>query len=202
MLSKRILWTLLITAMIIISTTVTQAQSIDRKLWPMGGSVSHPAPEQAAEPAAETQTALQSFERCDFLCIIERQKTAIVGVWLGTLDDGTKILTTFNADGTLLNSVQGGISTDPARPTHTAHHGVWRHLGGRQFGLTIWDIIYDLNTGQLQLYTKIRAVLTLGENGDEVSGSAKLEFLNPQGDVVASFPSDLSYKRIKFEPLN
>ncbi len=131
----------------------------------------------------------------------EQRAQAIVGTWLGTLGDGTKTLITFNADGTVINSVQGGISTDPASPTHTAHHGVWRHLGGRQFGLTMWDIIYDLNTGELKLYTKIRMELRLSGN-DEASARAKVEFINPQGDVVGSFSSGVTFKRIKYEPLN
>ena len=54
MLSKRIFWTLLIAAMLVISTTVTQAQSTGRKLWPRGYAGNNPvpvAPEQATERA-------------------------------------------------------------------------------------------------------------------------------------------------------
>jgi hypothetical protein len=165
--------------MLVGSATATQAQSIL----------------ETARPEAQGA-------RGGFLDVLERQKTALAGSWLGTLDNGAKILTTFNADGTVVNSVQGEISANPQSLTHTSHHGVWRHLGGRQFGLTMWDLVYDINTGQLNLYTRIRAVLTLSETEDEVSGSAKVDFINPQGAVVMSFSSGLNYKRIKFEPLN
>lgn len=208
MLSKRIFGTLLITAMIIISTTVTQAQSTDRKPWPRGSTVNNQAPDQTAEraPAAETQPALrewQSADNCGFLCIIERQKTAIVGSWLGTIGDGSKLLVTFNSDGTAHGSVQGEVSTNPELGVLTPTHGVWKHLGGRQFAFTVWGILYDINTGHLNGYAKIRGMLKLNETGDEVSGRDKVEILDPHGNVVETLPSgDFSYKRIKFEPFD
>jgi hypothetical protein len=131
-----------------------------------------------------------------------RRGTAIVGAWLATLaSNGSKALITFNADGTLINSFQGEVSANPARPPHTSHHGVWRHLGGRRFGLTMWDIFYDINTNQLIQFTKLRVEVTL-ENSDEASGNVKIDFLNPQGEVVRSGSGSFSYKRIKYEPLD
>ena len=176
MLSKRIFWTLLMTLLIALSATVMQAQST----------------EQTGENAAQQETQT----------IRLRPQQAIVGTWLGTLSStGSKSLITFNADGTLINSAQGESSTNPARPPHTSHHGVWRHLGERQFGLTMWDIFYDSNTGQLIQYTKIRSVLTL-DNRDQMSASGRAEVLNPQGEVVMSRSGSFSYSRIKFESLD
>ena len=184
MLNKRISWILLITAMIALSAPVTRAQST----------------EQTGENRQqESQFAGQG---AGFGEPQGPPKTAIVGTWLGTLlSSGTKTLTTFNADGTLINSFQGESSINPARPPHTSHHGVWRHLGGAQFGLTMWDIFYDITTNQLIQYTKIRMELTL-DNEDEMSASAKVEFLNPQGEVLRAGTGSFSFKRIKFEPLN
>jgi hypothetical protein len=183
--NRRIFWTLLITVMLALSASVTQAQST----------------EQTGEnkEQQETPTAGQGGGILD---VLARQKEAIVGTWLVTFaNTGSKALITFNADGTLINSFQGEVSANPARPPHTSHHGVWRHLGGRQFGLTMWDIFYDINTGQLIQFTKLRQVITL-ENNDEASALGKADFLNPQGEVVRSGEGTFSYKRIKFEPFN
>lgn len=205
MLGKRIFWTLLITAMIVISTTMTQAQSTDRKLWPRGGSVNTPAPEQAAEPAVETPTALQALqtvERCDFLCIIERQKTAIVGSWLGLSSEGNRILITFNSDGNLIASAQGAVSTIPEFGVLTPGHGVWKHLGGRQFGFSAISTNYDINTGAYLGYLKARSLLTLNEAGDQLTGTDKVEIFDPNGNVVFTATGNTTFTRIKFEPFN
>lgn len=205
MLSKRIFGTLLITAMIIISTTVTQAQSTDRKLWPRGGAVNNPALEQTLEPAAETPTAwqaLQVADNCGFLCIVERQKTAIVGSWLGLSSEGNRILQTFNSDGTMITSVQGGVSTVPEFGVLTPAHGVWKHLGGRQFGYTAISVNYDINTGAYLGYLKARSVLTLNEAGDQMTGTDKVEIFDPNGKVVFAVTGPTTFTRIKFEPFN
>jgi hypothetical protein len=185
MLSKRIFWTLLIAVMIALSATVTQAQST----------------EQTGEnkEQQETQTAGQGGGILD---VLERQKTAIVGTWLTTLASGSKGLITFHADGTVILSTQGAVSTAPNRPPHTSLHGVWRHLGGRQFGYTVWDIWYDVNTAQLIQFARIRAEVTLSEDRDEASVRGKLDFFNPQGDVLLSREGLSNFKRIKFEPID
>jgi hypothetical protein len=125
----------------------------------------------------------------------------IVGSWLGATPTGLRQLITFHADGTVLRSVPGEVSTDPARPPHTAAHGVWRYLGKGRFGVTIWDIFYDVNTGQLLHYMKIRLEVTLGDDRDEASARATLEVIDPQGVVLSSRNGALSLARIPFEPL-
>ena len=90
----------------------------------------------------------------------------------------------------------GEVSTDPARPPHTAAHGVWRYLGKGRFGVTIWDIFYDVNTGQLLHYMKIRLEVTLGDDRDEASARATLEVIDPQGVVLSSRNGALSLARI------
>ena len=92
-----------------------------------------------------------------------------------------------------------GRSTEVLTPLH----GVWAHLGGRQFGITSLGILYDINTGHLNGFIKVRALLTLNEAGDEMSGTDKVQILDPDGNVVETFSSGSTpYKRIKFEPFN
>lgn len=80
-------------------------------------------------------------------------------------------------------------------------HGVWRYLGKGRFGVTMWDIFYAINTGQLLHYRKIRVELTLDDDRDEASARATLEVLDPQGVVLSSRNGALSLARIPFEPL-
>jgi hypothetical protein len=178
MLSKRIFWTLLIAVIIALSATVTRTQTTEQ----IG----------ANEEQQETPT-LEHSRRW--------RQQAIVGTWLTTLASGSKGLITFHADGTAIYSTQGAVSTAPNRPPHTLLHGVWRHLGGRRFGYTVWDIWYDVNTAQLIQFAKIRAEVTL-DNNDEASARGKREFFNPQGDLLLSREGPSNFKRIQFEPLD
>ena len=122
---------------------------------------------------------------------------AIVGSWMGTTSTGLQSLTTFGFGGTVIYSVQGGVRTPPGL-THTSHHGVWRHLGGRRYGVTMWDIFYDQTTGQVLQYTKIRSELTL-DSDDEMSGRAQVEVLNLQGQVVLSRSGTVASRRIQYD---
>jgi hypothetical protein len=126
---------------------------------------------------------------------------AIVGAWFGTTTTGLKQLITFHADGTVLRSVPGEVGIDPARPPHTAAHGVWRYLGKGRFGVTMWDIFYNVNTGQLLHYMRIRLEVTLDDDRDDASATAVLEVIDPQGVVVSSRTGAASLVRIPFEPL-
>jgi len=67
--------------------------------------------------------------------------------------------------------------------------------------VTIWDIFYDINTGQLRHYMKIRLEVTLDDDRDEASARALLEVIDPQGVVLSSRNGALSLARIPFEPL-
>ena len=134
--TTRILWTLLLTGTL--AATGTEAQSI----------------------AQHGQSRERQDSRSDEHSKLGRP-WAIVGSWFGTTASGLKQLITFHADGTVLRSVPGEVSIAPARPPHTAAHGVWRYLGKGRFGVTIWDIFYDVNTGQLLHYMKLRLEVTL-----------------------------------------
>ena len=129
------------------------------------------------------------------------QPWGIVGSWFATTPTGLRQLITFHADGTVLRSVPGEVSIDPARPPHTAAHGVWRYLGEGRFGVTIWDLFYDVNTAQPLQYNKLRLEVTLGEDRDNASAMAKVEIIDLQGVVVGTRTGSANFVRIPFEPL-
>jgi len=128
-------------------------------------------------------------------------RQGIVGAWFGTTATGLRQLITFHADGTVFRSVPGEAGIDPARPPHTPTHGVWRYLGKGRFGVTMWDIFYDINNAQLLHYMKIRLEVTLDDDRSEASGRAILEVIDPQGVVLLSRAGAIGFVRIPFEPL-
>ena len=175
MLTTRVLWTLLLTGAL--AATGTQAQSL-------------------AQPGHSQQ---RQDSRSD-----EHHKLGrpwgIVGSWFGTTATGIRQLITFHADGTVVRSVPGEVSTDPARPPHTAAHGVWRHLGKGRFGVTIWDLFYDVNRAQPLRYNKLRLEVTLGDDRNSASARAIVETIDLQGVVVGARAGCASFVRIPFEP--
>lgn len=197
MLIKRIFLTLLlITGVIAISAAATQAQSTGRKAWNRGNSVSNPvptAPDQA--PESVTVAEMQAVSQ-------KSKKTAIVGSWLGTSSEGNRVILTFNSDGTLHGTVQGAVSTIPDFGVLTSGHGVWEHLGGRQFGFTAVSVNYDINTGAYMGMLKARALLTLNGTGNQMTGADKVEIFGPDGELVFSVSGNTTFARIEFEPFN
>jgi hypothetical protein len=177
--TTRILWTLLLTGTLALGATGAQAQSIGQ-----------PGQGQELQHARSDEHDRQG------------RPWGIVGAWFATTGTGLRQLYTFHADGTVFRSVPGEVSTAPARPPHTLTHGVWRYLGDGRFGVTMWDIFYDVNTAQLIQYTKVRLEVTLGDDRDEASARAKLEFLDPQGVVLRTVTGTASFVRIQFEPLD
>jgi catechol 2,3-dioxygenase-like lactoylglutathione lyase family enzyme len=176
--TTRILWTLLLTGTLTLVATGTQAQS----------NAQHGRGPELDDRSDEHGT--------------QGRPWGIVGTWLSTLvSTGSKGLITFSADGTVVYSVQGEVSTSPNRPPHTSLHGVWRHLGGGKFGYTVWDIWYDANTGQLIQFGKLRGEATLSDDRDEASVRARLQFLDPQGVVLVDRTGTATFTRIPFEPL-
>ena len=176
--TTRILWTLLLTGTLTLAATGTQAQSIAQ-------------PGQSQERQDSTNDAHSN----------EGQPWGIVGSWFGSTATGIRQLITFHADGTVLRSVQGEVGIDPARPPHTPAHGVWRYLGQGRFGVTIWDLFYDVNTAQPLRYNRLRLEVTLGDDRDHASARAIVETIDLQGAVVGSRTGSASFVRIPFEPL-
>ena len=175
--ATRIVWTLLLTGTLALAATETQAQSIAQ-------------PGQDQQHLADGDHSRQG------------RPWGIVGAWFGTTTTGLKQLFTFHADGTVFRSVPGEVTTAPGRAPHTLTHGVWRYLGDGRFGVTMWDIFYDINTAQVTQYTKVRLEVTLGDDRDTASARARLDFLDPQGVVVRTVIGGATFVRIPFEPLD
>ena len=176
--TTRVLWTLLLTGTLALAATGTQAQSI-----------AQPGQSQELQTAESGEHDTQG------------RPWGIVGTWLTTLASGAKGLITFSADGNVIYSPQGEVSTDPNRPSHSSLHGVWRYLGGRKFGYTVWDVWYNSSTGQLVQFGKLRGEATLSDDRDEASVTARLQFFDPQGVVLVDRTGAASFVRIPFEPL-
>ena len=192
---KRIFWTLLITGVILIPITATQAQSAGRNPRSRGVSVINPTPALPGQyPERELPAEVQTES--------QEKKAAIVGSWLGTSGEGNKLISTYNSDGTTHGSVQSEVSTIPELGVLTPTHGVWKYLGGRQFGVTVYGVLYDINTGAYSGMAKVRVLLTLNEAGDQMSGTDKVEIINPDGSVISLPSGNTPYTRIKFEPFN
>jgi len=176
--TTRILWTLLLTGTLALAATGTQAQSI-----------AQPGQYQALQDPGSVEHGTQG------------RPWGIVGSWFASTATGIRQLYTFHADGTALRSVQGEVTTNPARSPHTPAHGVWRYLGEGRFGVTIWDLFYDVNTGQPLQYNKLRLELTLGDGDDDASARAIVDIVDLQGAVVGSRTGSANFVRILFEPL-
>jgi hypothetical protein len=176
--TTRVLWTLLVTGTLALAATETQAQSIAQPV----------KSQELQDPSSDEHSK-------------RGRPWDIVGAWFATTSSGIRQLYTFHADGTVFRSTPGEVSTAPARPPHTLTHGVWRYLGDGRFGVTMWDIFYDINTAQLIQYTKVRLEVTMGDNRDEASATARLDFLDPQGLVLRTVTGTGSFMRMPFEPL-
>ncbi|MGE3510559.1 MAG: hypothetical protein AB7N65_16935 [Vicinamibacterales bacterium] len=124
----------------------------------------------------------------------------IVGSWFGTTATGIRQLLMFHADGTVLRSVQGEVSTNPAAPPHTPAFGVWRYLGKGRFGVTMWDLFYDVNTLQPIRYNRLRLELTIGEDRNTASANAIIDVIDLQGAITATRTGTATFARILFEP--
>ncbi len=167
---KQIFRVLLTSGVIVVFTTATQATQ--------------------ASQAAEQGTVRDSHQ----------EEKSIVGSWIGTLDNGERLLMSFTSDGIEGSSVQGAVKL--TSPVLTPGHGVWAHLGGRQFAITDMVVLYDIQTGDYRGSGKLRALLTLGKGGDRMNGTAKIDIFAPDGTLAVSFLHTVSFTRIKLEPLD
>jgi hypothetical protein len=129
-----------------------------------------------------------------------REQKSIVGSWLGTFDNGERILMSFTSDGIALSSVQTEVSL--TQPVLTPGHGVWTRLDGRRFALTSMVILYDIQTGEYRGFGKLSGVLTVDKDGDSMSGTPIVNLFGPDGNPFATFPHPVRFARMKIEPLD
>ena len=217
MITKRIFRALTITATMIISTTIGDAQRINReglhKLYQ--GSEASPAVTMQS-PALESNVTMEpaaaAQEPTQVLLNISAQSKkakAIVGSWLETVTVAGgptfKSLSTYTEDGGVVFSDQGSVLTEPPFPrVFSAGHGVWVHQGGRTFSTTTIQLISDIKgdgVGDLLAILKLRHTITLNGPGDAYSGVFKAEFNDPAGNLITTFEGTIEGQRIKDEPL-
>ena len=74
-------------------------------------------------------------------------------------------------------------------------------LAKGRFGVTIWDLFYDVNTAQPLRYNRLRLEVTLGDDGDHASARAIVDIVDLQGVVVESRRGSANFVHIPFEPL-
>lgn len=130
----------------------------------------------------------------------------IIGSWMGVSGEGNALVVTFSADGTATSSVVTEVSLDPALPTLTPGHGVWKHRGGRNYEVTIVGLLYDVPTtglGTYQGYIRARASIRLSKKGNRLLGTDKVEFFDPAGNLVFAVPEgSTEYRRIQHVPFD
>jgi hypothetical protein len=131
-------------------------------------------------------------------------KEALVGTWLETVIFPPEFgrppllsLVSFHADGTMVNSDQGGVTIDPPLVV-SAGHGAWRHLRHRTFAYTTRELFSDLS-GNLTGHLKVRGIYTVSDSGDEYSGISFAEVFDADGNLLASVEVTNSGQRIEVE---
>ena len=183
----------LIAAMLVTFTSVTQAQAAD----------ADQAAEQDPVQQHETQKAQGGRGRLG---------NAIVGTWLSQIPSGSKFIATFHRGGTVHITGQFDINATN-NVVLSPRQGVWKHLGGRQFGITVLAVRYNpfatatppVTAGTLISYAKIQYLLTISEDGRELTGMNIATTLDPNGNVVGNPTINNSvppYLRIEFEPFH
>jgi hypothetical protein len=193
---RRICLTLLITGVIAISATATQAQPTSRRAWPRGASSNPLIPansNQAIEsvPVVEPRVTPQ-----------DSKKTAIVGSWLLTLEIGNKVVASYTSDGVAIGSSQGDVSLAPDFPTSTSQHGAWKYMGGQQFGITLASVLYDVPTAESRGLIKIHLLVTVNNQADQFNGTANVDIFDTDGNPVATFSFGVQGTRINVDSSN
>jgi hypothetical protein len=130
----------------------------------------------------------------------DQEQKSIVGSWMGTLENGERLLMSFTSDGINFSSVQGEVKL--TGPVLTPAHGAWARVGRRQFAITNVVVLYDIQTGEYLGSGKLRAVVTLDKTGDRMSGTATIDIFAPDGTPAIAFSHTLRFTRIEVEPLD
>jgi hypothetical protein len=184
MATKRIYQAALITGLMVIAPTMSQAQT-----------------------AADMQNtaAAQAAGAGGFVDRSTRDHSTIVGSWLETVTVAGgptfKSLATFTNDGGFVSHDQGSVVTDPPFPhVFSGSHGVWSHQGGRAFTATFVQLISDLS-GALLYVNTVQESVTLSKSRDAYRVAWKADFTDPDGNPIVSFEGTSDGRRIKAAPL-
>jgi hypothetical protein len=179
--TRKIIFALILAGMIAIPTATLRAQTSD---------------EQTTDQTAAQGGILELLDQ-----IGQAQAQRLEGSWVVTVTPavppGAPQPPSFRAYGTF---ARGGamIGTDTRR-LFNIQHGVWKHLGGREFGFTFIEELVDV-MGNFAGTAKVRVKLTVTDK-DEFVGVSNLEERNAAGVVTAIRCGTVRGARIKVEPL-
>jgi hypothetical protein len=125
----------------------------------------------------------------------------IEGSWIETVTDPIS----GSSFTTLSTYTRGGAFVTAAPPLpnplnrSTTGHGTWERTGGHEFVYTF--VYFRYNSAQQLLGSgKVRAVITLNEDGDEYEARATLENFNAAGLLTSTGCSVNHARRINVEP--
>lgn len=106
-------------------------------------------------------------------------------------------LYTFTAGGTML------MTADNDRRTIGPGHGVWMRTDEDQVGVTFMRMRFDPATAAFIGTLKVRLVLNLRDDGDELSGPFDSDFFDRDGHLTGpAFAGTIEARRIQIEPLH
>ena len=144
-----------------------------------------PLPSQAAEHAGGRDS--------------NQEQASIVGSWMGTFEDGERLLISFTSDGIVLSSVQ--MEVNATNPVLTPGHGVWTRMAGREFAFADVVIFYDIQTGDYRGWGRLRGLLMFDEDGN-LNGNNIVEVFDPTDVLVVALPHPFQLRRIGVDPLD
>lgn len=131
---------------------------------------------------------------------------ALVGSWVETVTfppevgrPPLKSLGTFHADGTMVCSDQGAVTTiGPQAGVFTSCHGVWTHVRHRTFAYSSMELISDLG-GTLVGYLKVTGEYTVADSGTEYTGASLARIVDVDGNVLFESAVTNAGERIQLE---
>jgi hypothetical protein len=104
---------------------------------------------------------------------------------------------TINADHTMTETSLEDLHV----PVSSPGHGVWAHTEANNYALIFKFFIVD-PTGNLVCTAKVRQVATLNSMGDQWSGPARLDCIDPNGNELFGFDLSVTARRMQLEALN
>jgi len=126
----------------------------------------------------------------------------IEGAWLilvtpqgAPASDSYEVLNLYTAGG----GVAGASAHDPA--TGSSVYGAWRRTGDHQFQITFVGFTFDKTSGAWTGRLKVQARATLTQDGQTISGLARVSIYTPSGSLIVQSPTSFSGSRIAVEPL-
>lgn len=123
----------------------------------------------------------------------------VVGSWFVTVTPTVLPpfvgLTTFSADGGLSETNALTLASSLESPGH----GQWIRIKPRRYAVTFVNLEVNPD-GSFAGIGKVRSTITLGQTGNDWSGTFQVELLDPDGNLLFSDNGTVSATRITVEP--